>query len=185
MSDHTHGAEPATGGDEPLDAWLGLGSNVGRRAQMLMSALEALQACDGLELVAASSAYETDPVGVTDQPAFLNMVARFRCALTPRELLEAVRAVEAELGRVRTKRWGPRTIDVDVLLLGDLHIETERLTVPHPEMMKRQFVLVPLAELAPNLTMPGGRTAGELADPGDRAIRRLGALEDVLRRERA
>jgi 2-amino-4-hydroxy-6-hydroxymethyldihydropteridine diphosphokinase len=185
MSEHTGQAGRATGGREPLDAWFGLGSNLGRRAHMLADALGALNQRPGLELVATSSVYETDPVGVTDQPVFLNMVARFRCSLGPAELLEAVQEVERALKRIRTTRWGPRTIDVDVLLLGDLRVETETLTVPHPELTNRQFVLVPLAELAPDLPLPGGSPAGELAEPGGDAVRRLGTLEDVLRRERA
>ena len=184
MTEHTHEAEQAMGGDEPLDAWLGLGSNLGRRARMLSDALAALNAQQGLDLLATSSVYETDPVGVTDQPAFLNMVAHFRCGLTPEELLDALQTVERDLKRIRTRRWGPRTIDVDVLLLGDLSIKTERLTVPHPEMTKRQFVLVPLAELAPDLRLPGGHTARELAEPGIKSVRRLGTPAEVLRRER-
>ncbi|MFW6438031.1 MAG: 2-amino-4-hydroxy-6-hydroxymethyldihydropteridine diphosphokinase [Armatimonadota bacterium] len=185
MSEHTSEAEQTKGGDQPLDAWLGLGSNVGRRARMLAGALEALAETEGLELVEASSVYETEPVGVTEQPAFLNMVARFRCRLTPEALLDALQTVERKLKRIRTRRWGPRTIDVDLLLLGDLTIETERLTVPHPEMTKRQFVLVPLAELAPDLPLPGGQTAAEMAEPESDAVQRLGTLEDVLRREKS
>jgi 2-amino-4-hydroxy-6-hydroxymethyldihydropteridine diphosphokinase len=185
MTEHTHEAERAPGGDEPLDAWLGLGSNLGRRAQMLASALDALDAREGLALVRISSVYETEPVGVTDQPAFLNMVAQFECTLAPQALLDALQAVESELKRVRPRRWGPRTIDVDVLLLGETQIDSERLTVPHPEMMNRQFVLVPLAELAPDLQLPDGQTAGAIANPGSEAVRRLGSLEDVLRRETA
>ncbi|MFO8081921.1 MAG: 2-amino-4-hydroxy-6-hydroxymethyldihydropteridine diphosphokinase [Armatimonadota bacterium] len=184
MGEHSSEAEHAPGGNEPLDAWLGLGSNLGRRARMLARALEALGETEGLEPAAVSSVYETDPVGVTDQPAFLNMVARFRCRLSPDELLAAVQAVESKLKRIRTRRWGPRTIDVDILLMGDLSIDTERLTVPHPELTNRQFVLVPMAELAPDLPLPGGHTAGELAEPASNAVRRLGALEEVLARER-
>ncbi|MFP4249631.1 MAG: 2-amino-4-hydroxy-6-hydroxymethyldihydropteridine diphosphokinase [Armatimonadota bacterium] len=184
MSEHTSEADHAAGGDEPLDAWLGLGSNLGRRARMLAGALEALRETEGLAPVAVSSVYETEPVGVTDQPVFLNMVAHFRCGLSPDELLAAVQAVEGKLRRIRTTRWGPRTIDVDILLLGDLSIDTEPLTVPHPELTNRQFVLVPLAELAPDLPLPGGRTAGELAEPASEAVQRLGTLDEVLRRER-
>lgn len=184
MSEHTTEAEQGTRGDRPLDAWLGLGSNLGRRAHMLSAALEALAARKGLECVVTSSVYETDPVGITDQPPFLNMVAHFRCALSPEALLDALQELERKLKRIRTRRWGPRTIDVDVLLLGDLRIETERLTVPHPEMTKRQFVLVPLAELSPELVLPGGATAGELAEPDSEAVRRLGTLDEVLRREK-
>lgn len=184
MSERTNEVEQA-GGDQPRDAWLGLGSNLGRRARMLADALAALEARKGLTLLEASSVYETDPVGITDQPPFLNMVARFRCELTPAELLEAVRAVERQLKRVRTVRWGPRTIDVDVLLLGDLRVATDELTIPHPELTNRQFVLVPLAEVAPRLPLPGARRAAELAEPRNPSVRRLGGLDEVLRRERA
>lgn len=181
MAERTHEAESTSG--EPPDAWLGLGSNMGRRARMLAKALDALKAQEGLELLATSSVYETDPVGVTDQPEFLNMVARFRCALTPEELLLAMHAVEKQLGRVRVKRWGPRTIDIDLLLLGELQIATDELTVPHPEMTRRQFVLIPLAEVAPDLPLPGGRTAAEIADASTGTVRRIGALDEVLQRE--
>ena len=182
MSERTPEAGPVDGEQSP-DAWLGLGANMGRRARMLAAALRALDATEGLGLIAASSVYETEPAGVTDQPAFLNMVARFGCSLTPAALLGAVQAVERDLGRVRTARWGPRTIDVDVLLLGEERLQTEELTIPHPELTRRQFVLVPLAELAPDLLLPGGRTAAEMADPGCTAVRRLGTLDEVLGRE--
>lgn len=185
MSSNVDEAERASGGDPPPTAWLGLGSNVGRRARMIAAALDALGATAGLELIATSSVYETEPVGVTDQPDFLNVVARFDCALGPEALLDAIQGVEKRLKRTRTKRWGPRTIDIDLLLLGDLRVETERLTVPHPELTNRQFVLVPLAELAPEILLPGGRTAAELATPGIDAVRRLGALDELLRRERS
>jgi 2-amino-4-hydroxy-6-hydroxymethyldihydropteridine diphosphokinase len=151
---------------------------------MLANALEALQAVEGLDLVVRSSVYETCPVGVTDQPDFLNMVAQFRCALTPAQLLEAIQTVERDLKRVRTVRWGPRTIDVDILLLGEERIATERLTVPHPELTNRQFVLIPLAEIDPTLPLPGGQTAGELAEPSCDGVRRLGSLDEVLGREK-
>ncbi len=181
MAERTHEAESTSG--DPPDAWLGLGSNMGHRAGMLARALDALAAQEGLELLATSSVYETDPVGVTDQPEFLNMVARFRCTLSPEGLLHAMRVVERQLGRVRVRRWGPRTIDIDLLLLGELEIATAELTVPHPELTKRQFVLVPLAEIAPALPLPGGHSAAEMADMNSGAVRRIGALEEVLRRE--
>jgi len=169
----------------PRPAYLGLGANIGRRARALADALALLDATDGLAPAAASSVYETEPVGVTEQPRFLNLVARLDCRLSPEELLAAVQQVERRLKRVRTRRWGPRTIDVDILLIGDERIETPALTVPHPEMTRRQFVLVPLAEIAPEVALPGGRTAGELSAGESAAVRRLGTLAEVVARENA
>ncbi len=163
-----------------LPAFLGLGSNLGNRARTLAAALRMLDAHTGLELRQVSSVYETAPLGVTDQPWFLNMVARLDCGLAPMELLDAVQEVERRLGRVRARRWGPRSMDVDLLLLGDLSIQTPRLTVPHPELARRQFVLVPLAEIAPDLVLPGGRTAGDLAEGESETVRRLGPLADLV-----
>jgi 2-amino-4-hydroxy-6-hydroxymethyldihydropteridine diphosphokinase len=166
-------------------AYLGLGANIGRRARALADALAALAATQGLTLATVSSVYETEPVGVTDQPRFLNLVARFDCRLSAAELLAAARKVERQLGRVRARRWGPRVIDVDILLLGHERIDTRELTVPHPEMTRRQFVLAPLAEIAPQVALPGGRTAGELSGGESPAVRRLGTLAEVLARESA
>ncbi len=168
--------------ERPLPLYLGLGANVGRRAESIAAALELLDEVEGLSLRDTSSVYETLPVGVTDQPIFLNMVAHFSCAISPAELLEAIGRVEEQMGRVRAVRWGPRTIDIDVLLLGDLQIDEPSLTIPHPEMTSRQFVLVPLAEIAPDVVLPGGLTAAEMADPTDEGVRSIGSLGDVLAR---
>ncbi|MGC9318304.1 MAG: 2-amino-4-hydroxy-6-hydroxymethyldihydropteridine diphosphokinase [Armatimonadota bacterium] len=168
---------------EPVDAYLGLGANLGQRAQSLAAALELLDEVDGLSLRQTSSVYETAPVGVTEQPTFLNMVAHFECTLRPLALLEAILRVERRLGRVREGRWGPRTIDIDVLLLGDMCVDTRRLRVPHPELTRRQFVLVPLAEIAPDLELPGGATAGQLSDGDGADVRRLGSLVEAMARE--
>ncbi len=166
-------------------AYLGLGANIGRRARSLADALAMLAATDGLTPEAVSSVYETEPVGVTDQPCFLNLVARFNCRLSAEELLAAAHEVERRLRRVRARRWGPRTIDVDILLLGDEKIESATLKVPHPELTHRQFVLVPLAEIAPEIMLPGGRTAAELSGGESTAVRRLGTLAEVVARESA
>ncbi len=166
-------------------AYLGLGANIGRRARALSDALALLDATDGLSLTAVSSVYETEPVGVTDQPRFLNLVARFECRLSPEELLAAAQDAERRLKRVRARRWGPRTIDVDILLIGDERITTPALTVPHPEMTRRQFVLVPLAEIAPEVALPGGHTAAELSAGESAAVRRLGTVAEVVARESA
>jgi len=165
----------------PRDAYLALGANLGDRARSLAEALQLLDATLGMTLRAVSSVYETAPVGVTDQPAFLNLVARFECRLSPEELLAVAQEIERRLGRVRGRRWGPRAIDIDLLLLGDETVDQPRLTIPHPELTRRQFVLVPLAEIAPELVLPGGRAAAELSAGESDTVRRLGALAELTR----
>ncbi len=159
--------------------YLGLGSNVGDSAGHLRAALELLPA-RGVAIDAASSAYVTEPVGeILDQPDFLNAAIRIRSELEPDALLDACKAVEAERGRsFATLRHSPRPLDVDLLLLGDLELRTDRLTLPHPEVVSRRFVLAPLLELDPELTLPDGtRLADCLAalPPGQR-VERVGAL---------
>jgi 2-amino-4-hydroxy-6-hydroxymethyldihydropteridine diphosphokinase len=137
--------------------YLGLGSNVGDRRGQLQAAERRL-AHHGVTVLAASSVYDTEPVGeVTDQPEFLNACLRIETDLAPEDLLEACKAVERDLGREPGgRRHGPRPIDVDVLLLGDLTHASERLRLPHPEATSRRFVLVPLLELDPELALPDG-----------------------------
>ncbi len=173
------------GGAGAVPAYLGLGANLGQRARSISAALAMLDAGAGLALRAVSSVYETEPVGVLDQPKFLNLVARFDCRLSPEELLEAAQEIEMRLGRVRAERWGPRSIDIDILLLGDLRVCRPRLIVPHPQLTRRQFVLVPLAEISPDVRLPGGRTAAELSEGESAAVRRLGALAEAVARETA
>lgn len=160
-------------------AYLGLGSNVGDRRGHLIAALEALRK-RGVQVEAVSSTYETEPVGeVLDQPDFLNAAIRARTELEAEELLDACKAAEAERGReMDAPRHSPRPLDVDLLLLGDLTLSSERLTLPHPEVTSRRFVLAPLLELDPELTLPDGtRLADSLAalGPGQR-VRRVGDL---------
>lgn len=131
------------------EAFLGLGSNLGARAETLAAALQRLDRPPVLEITAVSAVYESKAVGLTDQPDFLNLVARIHTSLPPHELLRTCLEVEASLGRVRLERWGPRTIDIDVLLYGEERVQDSLLTVPHPRMAERAFVLAPLAELAP------------------------------------
>lgn len=159
--------------------YLGLGSNVGDRESHLRAAIVLLGE-RGIEVGAVSSTYETEPVGeVLDQPDFLNAAIRIRTELEPEALLDACKEVEAERGRgLDAPRHSPRPLDVDLLLLGDLELSTERLTLPHPEVTSRRFVLVPLLELDPGLALPdGNRLAGALASlgPGQRA-ERVGSL---------
>lgn len=132
------------------EAVLSLGTNLGDREDHLQAALLALNAVPNTSVRAVSSIYETDPVGYADQPAFLNMVIRLETALSPRALLGACLGIEAALGRVRVFRNGPRVIDVDVLLMEQVNEKDAELTVPHPRMWERGFVLVPLEELYPD-----------------------------------
>lgn len=159
--------------------YLGLGSNVGDREGHLRAAIELLPG-RGVEVEAVSSTYETEPVGeVLDQPDFLNAAARIRTSLAPEQLLDACKAVEAERGRAFDRpRHSPRPLDVDLLLLGEIELRGERLTLPHPEVTSRRFVLVPLLELDPGLTLPDGTRVSDALErlgPGQ-AVARVGSL---------
>jgi 2-amino-4-hydroxy-6-hydroxymethyldihydropteridine diphosphokinase len=148
-------------------AFLGLGSNLGDRVGHLRTAVESLP-----DLVATSPVYETDPVGgPEDQGPYLNLVAELDTTLTPHELLEVCRAREEAAGRVREVRWGPRTLDVDVLLVEGRSVDAPDLQVPHPRMWERRFVLAPLADLAPDLVSPSrvAAAAGEVRLVGELA----------------
>ncbi len=137
---------------------LGLGSNVGDRRAQLQAAVDALPGA-GVHPLASSSTYDTDPVGaVPDQPSFLNACVRVSTSLEPLELLDAVKRLERELGRAEDGvRHGPRSIDIDVLLLGDLQVRDERMTLPHEQLLSRRFVLIPTLEIDFDATVPGGR----------------------------
>jgi 2-amino-4-hydroxy-6-hydroxymethyldihydropteridine diphosphokinase len=160
--------------------FLGLGSNVGDSRANLEAAVAELPS-HGVQVLRSSSVYETEPVGlVLDQPDFLNACIEVETSLDPEALLDACKAVEREVGRAAGgPRHGPRVIDVDLLLLGDREYASDRLTLPHAEVSSRRFVLVPLLELCPELTLPGGRAlAGALAQldrsSGTQAVRRAG-----------
>jgi 2-amino-4-hydroxy-6-hydroxymethyldihydropteridine diphosphokinase len=152
--------------------YLGLGSNVGDRETQLRGAIEGLRE-HGVTVEAASSQYETEPVGeILDQPDFLNGAVRIRTDLAPEELLDLCKKIEADAGRdLGGPRHGPRPIDIDLLLLGEIELSTDRLTLPHPEVTSRRFVLEPLLELDPGLRLPDGtelREAVGSLGPGQR-----------------
>jgi 2-amino-4-hydroxy-6-hydroxymethyldihydropteridine diphosphokinase len=161
-------------GDPPpaRRAYLGLGANIGDRARALQAAVDGLAAADGVTVVAVSPVYETEPVGGPEQPEYLNAVVAVDTNRTPRELLEIAKRLEDQAGRVPGERWGPRPLDVDVLLVGDDEVDEPDLVVPHPRLYERAFVMVPLADLDPMLApwVPAGaagvrRSRVELALP--------------------
>jgi 2-amino-4-hydroxy-6-hydroxymethyldihydropteridine diphosphokinase len=159
--------------------YLSLGSNVGEREANMRAAIEAL-ATHGVEVEAVSGLYETEPVGeILDQPDFLNAAARISTALEPEELLDVCKAIEVEEGRMfGGPRHGPRPIDIDILLLGDLEHRSDRLTIPHADLTERRFVLVPLLELDDGVALPDGSSLAVALDalgPGQR-VERVGEL---------
>ncbi|CAN5817533.1 MAG: 2-amino-4-hydroxy-6-hydroxymethyldihydropteridine diphosphokinase [Actinomycetota bacterium] len=139
-------------------AFLGLGSNVEDRLDHLQGAVDALDADRRIRVDAVSSVYETEPVGGPPQEPFLNLVVRVATRHAPRRLLRACQSVETKLGRVRTVRWGPRTIDVDILLYDDRTVRRRHLQIPHPRLTERAFALIPLIEVAPGQILPNGRS---------------------------
>ncbi len=147
-------------------AHVGLGANLGEREETLHRALEIVAQTAGVEVVAVSSFRETAPVGYLDQPRFVNAAAELETSLSPRDLLDALLAVELDLGRTREgARFGPRAVDLDLLLYGDAQLDEPGLTVPHPRLHERRFALEPLAELDPELVVPGrGRVVDLLAE---------------------
>ena len=134
-------------------AYVALGSNLGDREENLRTALKHLQE-NGVEVIKTSTFIETEPYGVTDQPGFINAVCQVETELAPLELLRLLLNIEQEMGRVRLRRWGERNIDLDLLLYEDAVLESEELTLPHPDMQNRDFVLIPLAEIAGEVVHP-------------------------------
>ena len=156
-------------------AYIALGSNLGDRARALSTAVERLEALG--KVLMRSSLYETEPVGYHHQPAFLNAVVALQTDLNPLSLLRALLAIEAEMGRDRSRSVpkGPRTLDLDLLLMGDCVISGEELTLPHPALAQRRFVLAPLAEIAPQLQYPGSmqtiaQLLAQLPDQGENKV---------------
>ncbi|BDV01276.1 2-amino-4-hydroxy-6-hydroxymethyldihydropteridine diphosphokinase [Thermodesulfomicrobium sp. WS] len=150
----------------PCHAFLGLGSNKGESERLLAVARDRIARIPQTTLVAASSVYRTQPQLYADQPWFWNQVVRVQTALSPGELLAATQTIEAELGRNRRQeeRFGPRTMDIDILMFGDLQVQDEVLTIPHPRLVERAFMLVPLLELEPQAILPDGTVLREALD---------------------
>ena len=153
-----------------MHAYLALGSNLGDRLATLQRAVDALCAVPGIVVTRSSRVWETEPMGGPEQGAFLNAVIELETTLDPLELLAAANRVEAQLGRTREIRWGPRTIDIDILLIDGRTVDEPTLTVPHPRMHERAFVLMPLLELLPDPVLPDGTRLVEvrLLPAGDR-----------------
>jgi len=152
-----------------MKAWLGLGSNLQGPAAQLQEALDKLARIDGIEVMEVSGFYRTPPWGDAQQDDFVNAVVQVETSLAPMPLLRALQSVENAMGRTRSgRRWGPRVIDIDLLLYGDLQLRTEELELPHPRMHERAFVLVPLCELDAGLMIPGRGRAGEVLRTLDR-----------------
>jgi 2-amino-4-hydroxy-6-hydroxymethyldihydropteridine diphosphokinase len=154
------GLEPPR--SDPVEIGLGLGSNIGDKPANIRSALDLLAARKAVEITAVSSVYRTAPWGYLEQDVFANACALARTRLSPAALLAEVKAIEVEMGREKTIRWGPRLIDIDILFYGDLPLAAPDLILPHKELFNRAFVLVPLAEVAPHLRI-AGRSIAEAA----------------------
>lgn len=158
-------------------AFISIGSNIGDRLHHLTEAVRALHSHERIEVAKVSSIYETVPVGYTDQDDFLNLAVSVETSLDPFELLTACQQIENGLGRVRDIRWGPRTVDLDILLYNNDNIEAENLVVPHPRMGERAFVLVPLLEIAPTIGHPVTGIRFEI--PKDEGVLRWKEIEGV------
>lgn len=159
------------------EAALGLGSNLGDRKAHLTGAVQGLEAWDGIRVVAVSSLWETPPWGIEDQPHFLNACVLIETSLQPMDVLEACLAIERDHGRERSLRWGPRTLDMDVLYYDDVELAGDRLILPHPRMLLRSFVLAPLAEIAPEKVIGGATIRENLALTGlEAGMQRIGPM---------
>lgn len=159
-------------------AYLSLGSNLGDREEQLRRAISRL--AEHGRVLSVSAFYETEPVEVRDQPWFLNCAVALETSEAPEQLMSALLGIEREMGRERIRKKGPRTVDIDILLYGDRVVNTEALTVPHPAMMQRRFVLEPLAEIGGEMRHPvAGKTVRELLEelPAGQSVRRVGAKE--------
>lgn len=172
----SHDLEQLAVAVQPIEAYIGLGSNLNGPAAQIRAAFEALDRIGGTRLIARSSLYRSAPMGPVDQPEYVNAVAAVSTTLSPHALLDQLLWIEQHQGRHRDAgtRWGPRTLDLDILLYGPWRVEDARLTVPHPGLHMREFVLHPLAEIAPDLEIPGhGRVRDLVGAVPDRGILRL------------
>lgn len=152
-------------------AWIGLGSNVGDRLGHIRRGLGCIAKLPGTAVLSVSSVYECDPVGKTDQPRFLNAAVAIETGIEPHDLLRECLRIERLCGRERLERWGPRTLDLDILAYEDRVVCSAGLIIPHPRLRERAFVLLPLAEIAPDLVVPGGAaTVAELASLADAVV---------------
>jgi len=145
-------------------AYIGLGSNEGERLENLKSGAAALAAADDVVVVGKSGVYDSEPVGMTDQPDFLNAVVAVETTLHPYQMLSLVHKIELDHGRQRITRWGPRTLDLDILLFGNLEQDDPKLLIPHPRLKERRFVLEPLLEVDPDIRLPDGTPVKKLLD---------------------
>lgn len=157
----------------PVVAYVALGSNLGDRHGHLAAAFAALEKLPGTRLLARSGLYETAPVGPPGQQDYLNAAAELSTTLEPLELLDHLLSIEQTRGRIRRERWGPRTLDLDLLLHGDRRVSDPRLTLPHPAMLTRAFVLAPLYELSPALLLDGATLAARLESLDRSGVRRI------------
>ncbi len=150
-----------------MNGYLSMGSNEGNRVKNLQRALAFLNNDPGIRILKVSSFYETEPWGGVEQSPFINIVVKIDSTLKADELLKSCQTVENQLGRKRLVHWGPRIIDVDILMLGDIRITDEKLTIPHPYMEEREFVLAPLREIAPDLILPSGKWVKDIKGQGE------------------
>lgn len=160
---------------ESSEAYIALGANLGDREHTLLEAIGRLDAHPDIQVLRCSDLYETEPVGYVDQPAFINMAIAVKTTLSPQELLRCMLQIEQELGRVRVKRWGPRTVDLDLLFVEGVTLQTPELELPHPRMEERAFVLVPLADILIENDLSG------LTDIVQSAMRKLDGKDGIQR----
>ncbi len=159
-----------------VTCYVGVGSNLNDPQKQCQQAFDKLAALPQTVLEKKSSLYQTDPMGPADQPRYINAVAQLSTELSALELLDGLQAIEDQQGRVRGRRWGERTLDLDILLFGDMNFQSTRLTVPHPGMSERSFVLIPLLEIAPKIHIPGvGEAASCLASVSTLGIKQIAA----------
>lgn len=163
--------------DDMEIAYLSLGSNLGDRLQQLRDAVRSIESFEGIEIEKISSVYETEPVGDVPQENFYNLVIKIKTDLSPYRLLAIAQIVERQFGRKREIHWGPRTLDIDILLYGREAINEKDLVIPHPEMYNRAFVLIPLIEIEPDLKLPGGNPPQHFLDRvKDQGVKKIGSL---------